>query len=112
MKISATLMLLLFILASCGLGNKNSLPDELYQIQEGYNNEDSSCYENVAIKLYKDSTYSYYAVNCYNYGKWHWDNNKFQLVLIPAQGNLACDKMTLLLVGYPATKYKVFRTRK
>jgi hypothetical protein len=82
-------MIVGFILLSvaCKSNTKKKLPQELYKIQTSFNEEDSTGYENMILRLYEDGTYSHFAVNYYSFGIWKWSDSLTRLLLIPKQSN-------------------------
>lgn len=82
-------LLILFFLFSCNSTPKQddnthfSIEGEWFRVQQGYNDEDSTGYENMAMHLYANGSYSYFAANYYNYGTWKWSERKWLLILSP-----------------------------
>lgn len=74
-------------LFSCKEKSNNFFAKDWYLIQAGFNDNDSSGYENMALSLNEDGTYSHYAVGFYNYGKWEWSEGEQVIRLMPDSGN-------------------------
>lgn len=103
-------VLLLFSLA-CKQTKKNALPQEWYKIQQGYNDYDSSGFENMVLRLYNDGTYSHYAANFYNFGTWKWNDTTW-LTLTPKEGNLTTNQQILEVNKSTNDKFKVQKIKK
>lgn len=86
MKIFQVLLCSLWLL-SCKQEPNQKFVKDWYFIQSGFNDNDSSGYENMALSLRDDGTYSHYAVSFYNYGKWEWSEGEKVIRLIPDSGN-------------------------
>lgn len=83
-------LVVLFIcisIAGCNLNTKFSLNGDWFIIQQGYNDQDSSGYENMALSLRSNGTYTHFAANFYNYGNWKWDAQTSRITLTPTSGN-------------------------
>ncbi len=83
-------LFILFICISivgCNPNTKFSLNGDWFIVQEGYNDQDSSGYENMALNLKSDGSYAHFAANFYNYGKWKWDATTSRITLTPESGH-------------------------
>lgn len=72
-------------LMGCFVGNQdnNDLPKVLFKTSEIVTNSDSSGNEGLAIRFYKDGTYSHFGFNFYAYGKFSFNKEKSILKLEP-----------------------------
>lgn len=74
-------------LAGCNPNTKFSLNGDWFIVQQGYNDQDSSGYENMALSLKSNGSYTHFAANFYNYGNWKWDAQTSRITLTPTSGN-------------------------
>jgi hypothetical protein len=80
------LFVLVFLLSCKQEEKKFDLTKDWFIIQPGFNDNDSSGYENMALSLNEDGTYTHFAVHFYNYGKWEWRERDSKIVLNPSSG--------------------------
>lgn len=74
-------------LVACNFEKKFVFSKDWYIIQPSYNSSDSSGYENMALHLAPNGSYTHFAANFYNTGKWKWDETQSKITLIPEEGN-------------------------
>jgi hypothetical protein len=93
-------LLILFVVA-CKNKDDDKFPKEWYKVETVINDEDSSGNQSMVLRLYNDSTYTHYATNFYNFGRWKWSEKKSTVLLIPDQGNLGLQKRLLQIKILP-----------
>ena len=76
----------LFLIA-CNFEKKFVFSKDWYIIQPSYNSSDSSGYENMALHIAPNGSYTHFAANFYNTGKWKWDETQSKIILMPENGN-------------------------